>query len=40
MIDKDLKEEAVVSETFPNAQILYCFWHNQNTFKKSLKQMS
>ena len=28
MIDKDLKEDAAISEAFPNAIILYCFWHD------------
>ena len=37
MIDKDLKEETVIQETYPNVHILYCFWHVQNTFKKKFK---
>ena len=40
MIDKDLKEELVIKETFPNVQALYCNWHNQNTFKKRFKNYS
>jgi hypothetical protein len=35
MIDKDLKEDSAVTKAFPNAQKLYCFWHNEKTFKKA-----
>ena len=30
MIDKDLKEESAILKLFPDVQILYCFWHNEN----------
>jgi hypothetical protein len=34
MIDKDLKEESAILKSFPMAQIVYCFWHNEKTFRK------
>ena len=34
MIDKDLKEESAILKSFPMAQILFCFWHNEKTFRK------
>jgi hypothetical protein len=34
MIDKDLKEDSAISKAFPNAAVLYCFWHNENTFRQ------
>ena len=34
MIDKDLKEESSILKSFSDAQILYCFWHNEKTFRK------
>ena len=34
MIDKDLKEESAILKSFPMAQIRYCFWHNEKTFRK------
>jgi hypothetical protein len=35
MIDKDLKEDDMLSKNFPHATILYCFWHVLKTFKKN-----
>ena len=37
MIDKDLKEDSAIQKAFPEAQVLYCTWHNENTFKKHFK---
>ena len=35
MIDKDLKEDEMLSKNFPNARILYCVWHVLKIFKKN-----
>lgn len=37
MIDKDLKEDKILKDNFPNAQLLFCFWHVQKIFKKNIK---
>lgn len=37
MIDKDLKEDNVLSEAFPNSRLLYCFWHVEKIFKRRYK---
>jgi hypothetical protein len=37
MIDKDLKEDSAIAKAFPNARVLYCFWHNEKTFRKMFK---
>ena len=37
MIDKDLKEDRFLSESFPGARIVYCQWHVQEIFKKKVK---
>ena len=37
MIYKDLKEDSAIQKAFPEAQVLYCTWHNENTFKKHFK---
>jgi hypothetical protein len=34
MIDKDLKEDSAIATAFPQARVLYCFWHVRNTFAK------
>lgn len=38
MIDKDMKEDACIQKAFPIAQILYCFWHNEKTFKRNMNK--
>ena len=40
MIDKDLKEDDMLSKHFPKAQILYCVWHVIKTFKKNFAKNS
>ena len=35
LIDKDLKEDEMLSKNFPNARILYCVWYVLKTFKKN-----
>ncbi len=40
MIDKDLKEDAALTNVFPNAKILYCFWHVEKIFMKNYKQQN
>lgn len=34
MIDKDLKEDDVLAEFFPTAQVLYCHFHVIKIFKR------
>lgn len=40
MIDKDLKEDASITQHFPDARVLYCNWHNDQTFQKKFKNKS
>jgi len=37
MIDKDLKEDNVLSEAIPHATLLYCFWHVEKIFIRRYK---
>lgn len=37
MIDKDLKEDSAISEAFPGVNVLYCFFHVENVFKKHFR---
>ena len=37
MIDKDLKDDAAITEAFPHALILYCFWHVEKIFQRKYK---
>lgn len=32
-----MKEDSAISKAFPSVQLLYCFWHNEKTFKKRFK---
>ena len=32
------KEDTAIMKSFPEARILYCFWHNEKTLKKVLKR--
>jgi hypothetical protein len=40
MIDKDLKEDDMLSKNFPKARILYCVWHVLKSFKKNFSKKS
>lgn len=37
MIDKDLKEDKVLKTNFPDARILFFFWHVQKIFSRTIK---
>ena len=38
MIDKDLKEESAITKAFPDAKIVYCFWHVEKCFARKKKR--